>query len=343
MIKLVDKEDMIIENIKGRDHVKDQYYDKDGIKRSLYRDAIENYVKKWKKDIEESSSGDITVRIRYIRDNVLGETFKEKTDRNIYDRMSHILLEYGIEAKLKHHYGANLVLSIAKEEDIISDKERTRIMHADAVKNAGFIKSGDYYKSISSYEKDTTPCDVDISCPKYIGLFIEEKLMKIFDGASKNPIPSNLFGAGFWDWKCKNDVLIKYVASCLQYRIKIDRLSGKEYEWEGWQWAILRNNVPDFFLLLGYGESREELEVLNAWFVPGKDIVRTKPFWNRESFSIRTDKNKQLIEMKKYEVGKDKLNKIREIIGQQNRIVTMESLYDDIREEISTWYGTYFR
>ena len=344
MIKLVEKEDMIV------DSVKDQYCDKDEINheyntRSLYKEAILGYVEKWKSEIEESPTGQITVRIRYIRDNILGKGFKEKSDNNIYCRLRFVLLEYGISVVLRHHYGAYLLMSQAKEEDIMSDKERTRIMHADAVKNAGFDKSGDYYKSIPSYEKDTIPCDVDISCPKYIGLFIEEKLMKMFDGASKNPIATNLFGAGAWDWKCKNGVLIKYVSACLIYRIKIDKKSGKEYEWEGWHWAIARNNVPDSFLLIGYGESRENLDVENAWFVPGKDVIRTKKFWDRESFTIRTDKKKQLIEMKKYEVGKEKLNMMREIISQQDKIVAMEidSLYDSIRDEIRVWYITYFR
>ena len=214
------------------------------------------------------------------------------------------------------------------------------------VKKAGFDRSGDYCKSYPSYDKDTTPCDVDLQCPKYLGTFIEEKLMKIFDDATKNPIATNLFGAGAWDWKCKNGVLIKYVSSCLQYRIKIGKSNGKEYDWEGWHWAIKRNNVPDSFLLLGYGESRENLDVINAWLVPGKDIIRTKKFWNRESFSIRTDKKKQLLEMKKYEVGKEKLDKIREIIRLNTSIViddTMESLSKDVREEISTWYRTCFR
>ena len=345
MMELIAKEDMIV------DSVKDQYYDK-GVsfkeKHSLYKEAILGYIGGWKKDIEESPTGQITVRMRHIRDNILGEDFKEKTDRNIYDRLRSILLEYGIYVNLKHHYGANLVMSLAREEDIISDRERSRIQYMKTAKNAGFDLTGDYCKSYPSYEKDTTPCNVDLRCPKYIGLYIEEKLMKIFDGASKNPIPSNLFGAGAWDWKCKNGVLIKYIGACLQYRIKINKSNGKEYEWTGWQWAILRNNVPDFFLLVAYGESRENLDVMNAWFVPSKDVVRTKKFWDREGFSIRCDKKKQLLEMKKYEVDKDKLEKIREII-RQNRIVTMaiddtmRSLSKDVRDEISAWYKIYFR
>jgi hypothetical protein len=337
MIKLVGKEVMIADIVKNNSN--------DGINHryntySLYKEAILGYIDGWKSEIEKSPDGQIMVGIRHIRDNILGEAFKEKTDMNVYNRIRFVLLEYGIEIKLKHHYGANLIMSLAREEDIISDRERSRIMHAETVKKAGFDKSGDYYKSYPSYSKDTTPCDVDLKCPKYLGSYIEEKLMKIFDDASKNPIATNLFGAGAWDWKCKNGVLIKYVASCLHYRIKIDKLNGKEYEWTGWHWAIARNNVPDFFLLVGYGESRENLDVVNAWFVPSNDIVRTKKFWNRESFSIRTDKKKQLIEMKQYEVGEDKLNKMREIIGQQDKTITIDMT---IREEILAWYKTYFR
>lgn len=339
MIKIIPKEDII--DIVESDDVSFQE------KRGLYKDAILGYVGDWKSEIEKSPDGQIMVGIRHIRDNILGKGFENKTDSNVYNRLRFILLEKGIAVELKHHYGANLVMSLAREEDIISDKERSRIEYLKTVKKAGFDRSGDYCKSYPSYEKDTIPYNVDLRCSKYIGLFIEEKLMKIFDGASKNPISSNLFGAGAWDWKCKNDVLIKHVSACLIYRIKIDKKSGKEYDWEGFHWAIARNNVPNFFLLLGYGESRENLDVENAWLVPGKDVVRTKKFWNRESFSIRTDKKKQLIEMKRYEVGEDKLEKIREILRQDGIrtivIDTMRSLSKDVRDEITTWYAIYFR
>ena len=77
MIKLVDKED--VTDIVESDDVSFQE------KRSTYRDAIENYVEKWKSEIEKSSDGRIVVRIRYIRDNILGKWFKEKTDSNIYN------------------------------------------------------------------------------------------------------------------------------------------------------------------------------------------------------------------------------------------------------------------
>jgi hypothetical protein len=338
MIKLIEKKDMIV------DSVKDQYYDKDdGIKHrykvsSLYKEAILGYVEKWKSEIEKSPDGQITVRIRHIRDNILGKGFENKNDFNIYSRLRLIVLEYGIRVVLKHHYGANLLMFLAKEEDIMSDKERTRISCEQTAIRTGYLTYGDYSKNRKSNRDKHVACDVDLNCTRYLGTFVEEKLMKIFDGASKNPIRG--LGSGYWDWKCNNDMLIKYVAASLCYRIKIDNLSGKEYEWKGFHWAILRNDAPDFFLLVGYGESREDLDIENAWLVPCSDIIRTKKFWDRESFTIRCDKKKQLLEMKKYEVGKDRLEKMREIIGQQNKTITIDIT---MREEISAWYRTYFR
>lgn len=337
MIKLVGKEDVVVEEIKNSEK-----FHSCGSGGHSYRDVILGYIEGWKTQIKESPENKIEIRMRYIRDNILNDELKNKGETVIYSRLKVILLEFGIRVMMHHHYGLNLIMTLADDNEVISELEYVRIKCEQTAIRTGYSNYSDYSKNRKSVREKHISCDERLDCTRYLGTFVEEKLMKIFDGASKNPIRG--LGSGLWDWKCKNDVLIKYVGSCLHYMIKVDKSSEKEYEWTGWHWAIAMNKVPYFFLLVGYGESRENLDVENAWLVPGKDIVRTKPFWNRESFSIRTDKKKQLQEMKQYEVGKEKLDKIREIIG-QGRIKTMEiiSLYDGIRDEIRVWYRTYFR
>ena len=332
MIKLVDKEDIIADSVKDQDYDND-----DGIKRGFYREAILGYIEGWKTQIKESPENKIEIRMRYIRDNILNDELKNKGETVVYSRLKVILLEFGIRVMMHHHYGLNLIMTLADENEVISELEYVRMKCEQTAIRTGYSNYGEYSKNRKSNRDKHVACDKKLDCTRYLGSFVEEKLMKIFDGASKNPIRG--LGSGLWDWKCNNDMLIKYVSSTYHYVIKLDQFDRK-YEWEGFHWAISRNNVPDFFLLLGYGESRENLDVENAWLVPGKDVIRTKKFWDRESFTIRCDKKKQLIEMKKYEVGEDRLEKIREIISQQDKTITIDMT---MREEISIWYRTFFR
>jgi len=351
MLTLIEKDDVIVGRCRyiGKDKDIGEDKDKDNVRdecgKYRYRGAVEGYVDEWKRKIGESPDGKIVVRIRYIREDILGKWFEDKSDMAIYMRVKHILLEYGIDVRLKHHYGANLVMTIANEGDIISDNERARIVRETNAKKLGFDNFFEYKRTTEGYKRDHTPYYEDFGCTKYIGLYIEKKIMNaVFEDAEKNPITTSLLGAALWDWKTKDGILIKHIASCYHYDTKINKSNGKEYEWEGYHWNTYRNKVPHFYLLIGYNDDRENLDINNAWLIPTKERIRRREFWDREGFSIRCDKGAQLLEMKKYEIGNEKLNEIRKIIRQFSPIVIdIDDIHIDIRKQILEWYSTYWR
>jgi hypothetical protein len=337
-MELIAKEDVIIGEIK--DSGKDVLCGKHN-----YRNAILRYIDGWKTQIKESHENKIEIKMRYIRDNILKDELKNKNETTIYSRMKVILLEFGIKVVMRHHYGLNLVMTLVDDDEIVSELEYTRIKGEQTAKKAGYSNWSEYQKNKKAYREKHISYDKKLDCTRYLGSFIEERIMKaVFEDAEKNPIPIGGLGSGLWDWKLKNGKLIRYVASCLHYNIKTDSDIGKEYDWEGWQWAILRNNVPDFFLLMGYGDSRIDLDVVSMWIVPGKDVIRGKPFWNREAFSIRIDKEGQIENMEKYSVGEDKLDRVRKILRQDNYIMIDDTFCGkELKEKIIEWYRTYFR
>lgn len=214
---------------------------------------------------------------------------------------------------------------LLKKEDVIEyigndkdiDTEISRMTRNKTAKNAGFDNFYDYLKTTDAYRDKHVPCEVNIDCSYYLGYHLRDKIAELFDDVLKNPIKHRHqyidSEHGLWDWKCKNGVLIKHIAGCCQHMIKIDQF-GREHEWSGWAFHIKRNRIPDYFLLLGYGDSREKLDIVRGWLIPSKDRIRRKEFWDRENFSIRTDKGLQLLEILQYEIGHDKIEKIRKII-----------------------------
>ena len=344
MLTLIEKDDVVVEcSKKVCKDIGDSVRDECGKYR--YRDAIEGYVDEWKRKIGESPNGKIIVRVRHIREDILGKGFEDRSDNAIYMRVKHVLLEYGIDVRLKHHYGANLVMEIANEENIIGDTERARESRDKTAKGAGFDNFYSYLKTTDGYKNKHTPCDMDIECTYYLGYHIRDKIAELFDNVVKNPIAHRHQyidkESGLWDWKTKDGKLIKHIAGRHQYMIKIDQL-GREHEWSGWHWNILGNKVPHYYLLLGYGDDIENLDIVKGWLIPTNERIRRRPFWNREGFTIRTDKGSQLMEMSRYEIGEDKIKKIREIIRQLSPIV-IDDMHVDIREQIFVWYNTYFR
>lgn len=345
MIKLISEYDVekVVEEVIVEDDKK-SLRDKKGKLR--YKDIICAYIDGWKKEIEESSDGKIVVRIRHIRENILREGYENSSDNAIYMRIRHILLEYGINVRLWHHYGANLIMMLVDDESmIISDTIRARMVREKFANKLGFDNFYSYWKTTDGYKNKHIPCDMDIECSYYLGYHIRDKIAELFDDVVKNPIAHRhqyiSKESGLWDWKCKNGILIKHLASCHQYLIKTDKL-GREYEWSGWSFHVKGNNVPDYYLLLGYGNSRENLEIVRGWLVPSKDRIRRREFWNREGFTIRTDKGPQLMEMSQYEISHDKIEKIRKIIKQFAPII-IDDMHIDIRKQIVEWYKTYFR
>lgn len=210
------------------------------------------------------------------------------------------------------------ILPIISETDMDSGvsllTEIRRKQREQTAKNAGYEKYGDYLKNTPYNRERHYGMEDDKYCPHYIGLFIEkEYVMKAFEDPIPNPITAGHSFDGKtkkWDWKCKNNILVKHIASCLYYRIKIDQ-NGLEYEWEGWQYLIDRNDKTDYFLLSGW-DDRENMDLLILWLINKDEEVRGRPFWDRKSFSIRIDQDDQLKEMQKYEV-RDKLLKIKEL------------------------------
>jgi hypothetical protein len=341
MLRIIPEEevDKIIVEAEYHNH-----HDRDNRGRYIYKKALLGYIDEWKKKISESPDEKIVVRLKYIRNKVLGFGFENKSDNSIYSRIRFILLEYGIDVRLKHHYGANLILSLAREDDIISDRERARTERKRCAVKAGFSNWCEYVKDTCAYKKRTvTDMRFDEENKLHFTYLARKFIPELFPGAVINNLSlGGKNSQGGYDCII-NGLKIKHIAARRQYIIKIDQF-GREHEWEGWHWNILGNNVPDYYLLLGYGDSRENLEIVRGWLIPTKDRIRRREFWNREGFTIRTDKGPQLMEMSQYEIDHDKIEKIRKIIKKlAPTVIDIDDMHINIRKQIIEWYNTYFR
>lgn len=77
----------------------------------------------------------------------------------------------------------------------------------------------------------------------------------------------------------------------------------------------IKNDVADYFILSAW-DNRENLIPLRIWMFHRDDIVRGKPFWQRQNLSI-TDTSNGLSEFDMYEL-KDELKILKELCNRKN-------------------------
>jgi hypothetical protein len=132
--------------------------------------------------------------------------------------------------------------------------------------------------------------------------------MPIFD----NPIPLRRGGDKKqpYDWVCRNGLKIKHIASSTivdDYHRSPVSNTPIPY----WQYAIRRNQVPDYFILSAW-DNRESLTPMYIWIIKGHEDFRTqtsnRPFWGRMSWNVYATK-KGIARMDKYQM----INKLEEL------------------------------
>lgn len=133
-------------------------------------------------------------------------------------------------------------------------------------------------------------------CSQYLGIHIvEEKIAKIvlqmiFEYVEK--MPNN--NPGF-DFICKNprqEFLDKYPQFKLERNkeYKIDIKSATVDSLDKLQFVIRYNDIPDYFLLIGFN-NRDNLDISGIWLIKGDEQIRINrgpwskvDFWNRKAF-----------------------------------------------------------
>jgi hypothetical protein len=327
-----------------------QRVDKDMI--SKYDVAIRPHIIWFKEQIKNSSEGVIRLRIIDLK-NEMGKDFVEKDDVTVYSRLKDILLENGIKVVMGHLENKDklLIMSLAKEEDIVSSADASYARHKKTADRQG-VTYAEYTSNEHYRNRGVVPQSENIDCPLYFGEYIEKKYVsRMFDEPTVFEYPKDDMGRIIdnrkpYDFLCKRGLKIKHVASCLR-RKKSDNtefaVGGiREY----WGYLIRRNSIPDYWVLSGW-DNRESLEPMYVWVIKKDEIIENQlvkmknvPFYNRDSFTIYLN-IKGINKMSKYEVS-SKLDKLKEICKFEANIEVICSNIN-IRAEIIEWYSTYFR
>ena len=205
VLELVEKEDVIIEDVSPRSKFGSA---------DLYSKKITPHIERFKSLIENSGTGEIEVKIKDIK-NLMGEEFKDRNINSFYTMLKLILIENGIKVKLHHHYGANVILSFAPEEEIRPSIDIVRERMLKTAKNAGYTRYADYirchqlqigrYKR-NMYNKEDKKYFVDIG-RKYISIIFPDAIINWEAMANQHTVEK-----GGYDW-ISNGLKIKHVSS----------------------------------------------------------------------------------------------------------------------------------
>jgi uncharacterized protein (UPF0332 family) len=346
-IELIEKEDVIEVKENGAGYV------------GIYRDRILLHVERFKSLIKDSDSGEIEVKIKDIK-NLMGEEFKDRNVNSFYMMLKTILIEKGINIKLHHHYGANLVMSFAKENEIRPSIEIVRERLLKSAKNAGYDRYADYVRdrqikskihNKTMYDKDSKKYFVDIG-RKYVSIIFPNAVINWNSIANQHSEDK-----GGYDWT-SNGIKIKHIAGTLRHSVlKSHSMGAEDFERDFFQWGINYNDRTDAFILTAWDDSKN-LELMKAWYIKKGEVVNGKEFWDRSSFLISTH-DRSIAKYSKYEVDDSKLDLIR------NKILLDQEIYNDVdvvenvdkeeiinirlneerirKESILSWYSTMFR
>ena len=291
---LIKKEDVKVEDKRDR----------------LYLRKIGPYIESLKSLIKDSSNGEVELKIKDIK-NMMGNEFKDRDVTSFYTMIKTILIESGINVKLHHHYGANVILSFAKENEIRPYIEVVRERMLKVAKNAGYENYRDYLRNTQAQRRNRIKSDMTMhdKDSKFYFVNIGKKYIanELFPGA----VIDEHFGAnqyteyGGYDWTTNDGIKVKHLASTLIHRV--DKSNNEDREL--FQWGIKENNRADVFILTGWDNS-ENLGLMKAWIIDAKEIVNGKEFWNRGSFLISTHP-RSINKYSKYEVDEECLDLIR--------------------------------
>lgn len=91
------------------------------------------------------------------------------------------------------------------------------------------------------------------NCSQYLGCIAEELLAKTFRDAKRMPFSN----PGF-DIICNKDMKIDIKSSAIGYK-------------GFWAFSINKNTIADYFLCIAF-ESREDLNPVHLWLIPGSDV-----------------------------------------------------------------------
>jgi IS1 family transposase len=349
VIELVEKED--VEDISPRSKFGSD---------DLYRKKIVPHIERIKSLIENSSTGEIEVKIKDLK-NLMGEEFKDRNVNSFYSMLKLILIENGINVKLHHHYGANVILSFAKEEEIRSSIDIVRERMLKTAKNAGYDRYADYIRNYQMQKRRYKTNMYDKEDKHYFVTIGRKYISAIFPNAIINwDLMANVHTVekGGYDW-ISNGLKVKHLASTLRHKVDPPSMGKKGFERDLFQWYIANNNKADAFILTAWDNS-ENLDLMKAWFFNKGDIVNSKEFWNRTSFLISTS-DRSMDKYCEYEVDDDKLDLIRnKILHDQeieqgiSNVNIIKNTKDEMaiirineekirKESIENFYSTIFR
>lgn len=343
VIELVEKEDVKIEGQRKCDRI--------------YLRKIDPHIERFKALIKNSGSGKIEVKIKDLK-NLMGEEFKDRNINSFYSMLKIILIEHGINVKLHHHYGANVILSFASEEEIRPSIDIVRERLMKTAKNAGYTRYADYVRNnqaqrrrskTNMYDKEDKKYFVDIG-RKYVSIIFPDAIINWEAMANQHTVDK-----GGYDW-ISNGLKVKHISCTLRHRVDESKVHGREgFERDIFQWGINNNNRADIFVLTGWDNS-ESLDLMKAWIIAAHEIVNNKEFWNRTSFLISTH-DRSIKKYSQYEVDEDRLDLIRNKILQdqhsdvsiventeEEEIIKIILNEEKIRKEnIENYYSTIFR
>ena len=314
-----------------------------------YRKKILSYLEKFKSLIEQGN-GKATVKMRYIR-NILGyEEYKNRSDDNLYSKTRDVLLEFGIKVQMRHHYGCNLILTfVGNESEILKESEAVRIRNEKTAKKYGYSNWAEYIRDRPSY-RVTRNTDMRFDEEnKFHLMHVAKKYIasELFPGAVINHRSTgcrfNLQGG--YDWEV-DGIKVKNVSSHIRHSA-----DSKGFEREFFQWGIGKNEEADIFLLTGWG-SVGTLDLMKGWIIDAKEIVNGREFWDRTSFLISTN-DRSIDKYCNFEVDEIRLEKVREKLAtvSQIEVYPVEEYQKDQEQEdiidirilIREWYTDIFR
>lgn len=98
----------------------------------------------------------------------------------------------------------------------------------------------------------------------WLGIYIAEQILSgFFDNIVR--MPNNNPG---YDFICGKGFKIDVKSACL--------MNDRGYV--RWLFTIRRNEIPDYFLLLGFNEDREQITPMRVWLIPGRILNSKRTF-----------------------------------------------------------------
>lgn len=107
------------------------------------------------------------------------------------------------------------------------------------------------------YDK-TQKCATNKSCASFLGIYVAEHVLSMVFNDVKI-MPPNHNG---YDFICNKGMKIDVKAACL---------TKSHGEYVQWNFSLRRNTMADFFLCLAFN-TRNDLDPVHLWLIPGNEI-----------------------------------------------------------------------